>query len=58
LRLDDVGAFYSTIIASGIPEKTTGWPRAHPPTIEPWGGLVGALIDIDGSLLRLVQEQL
>jgi uncharacterized glyoxalase superfamily protein PhnB len=28
----------------------------HPPKREPWGGLVGALIDPDGNLLRLIQE--
>lgn len=55
LRLDDVDAFYADLVAAGIPEKTTGWPRLHRPRREPWGGLVGALIDPDGSLLRLIQ---
>lgn len=26
------------------------------PTRQDWGGLVGALIDLDGSLLRIIQE--
>lgn len=56
LRLDDVEGFYAALIAAGIPEKTTGWPRLHRPKREAWGGLVGALIDPDGSLLRLIQE--
>ncbi len=56
LRLDDVEAFYAVLVAAGIPEATTGWPRLHPPKREAWGGLVGALIDPDGSLLRLIQE--
>ena len=56
LRLDDVGGFYAVLFAAGIPEANTGFPRLHPPKREPWGGLVGALIDPDGNLLRLIQE--
>lgn len=56
LRLDDVGAFYAVLQAAGLPEATTGFPRIHRPKREAWGGLVGALIDPDGSLLRLIQE--
>lgn len=56
LRLDDVGAFYAVLVAAGIPESDAGWPRLHRPMRESWGGLVGALIDPDGSLLRLIQE--
>ena len=56
LRLDDVTAFYAALVAAGIPEADTGFPRLHPPKREAWGGLVGALIDPDGSLLRLIQE--
>ena len=56
LRLDDVGAFYARLVGAGIPETSTGWPRLHAPKREPWGGLVGALIDPDGTLLRLIQE--
>ena len=56
LRLDDVEGFYRALVAAGIPEQTTGWPRLHRPRREAWGGLVGALIDPDGSLLRLIQE--
>lgn len=55
LRLDDVGAFFDTLLSAGVPEASTGWPRAHRPRREAWGGLAGALIDPDGSLLRLIQ---
>lgn len=54
-RLADVGAFFGEVLAAGIPEQTTGWPRAHRPKREAWGGTVGALIDPDGSLIRLIQ---
>ncbi|RQR74413.1 MULTISPECIES: bleomycin resistance protein [unclassified Burkholderia] len=54
-RLADVGAFFDEVLAAGIPEQTTGWPRVHRPKREAWGGTVGALIDPDGSLIRLIQ---
>lgn len=54
-RMADVAAFFEIVLAAGIPETTTGWPRAHRPTRAAWGGLVGALIDPDGSLIHLVQ---
>ena len=55
LRLDDVDGFYAVALAAGIPEQTTGFPRLHPPV--PQHGLrIGALLDPDGSLLRLIQN--
>ena len=56
LRLDDVNSFFEDILRSGVPEQVIGWPRAHRPKQQAWGGQVGALIDPDGTLLRLVQE--
>lgn len=56
LRLADVDAFYAVCVAAGVPDQRTGWPRLHPPVRESWGGRVGALIDPDGTLLRLVEE--
>jgi catechol 2,3-dioxygenase-like lactoylglutathione lyase family enzyme len=56
LRLDDVHSFFEEVLAAGVPETDTGFPRAHRPKLEEWGGQVGALIDLDGTLLRLVQE--
>ena len=54
-RMSDVGAFFEVLSSAGVPETTRGWPRVHRPKREPWGGIVGALIDPDGSLIRLVQ---
>jgi hypothetical protein len=56
LRLDDLDAFYATCKAAGIAEGARGWPRLHPPRTEAWGGRVGALVDPDCSLLRLIQN--
>ncbi len=56
LRLDDLDAFYAACRAAHVPERTTGWPRLHPPKLEPWGGRVGALVDPDCTLFRLIQN--
>lgn len=56
LRLDDVDAFHALCLQAGLPEQTTGWPRVHAPTAEASGLRIGALLDPDGSLLRLVQN--
>ncbi|CAA9496177.1 MAG: Bleomycin resistance protein [uncultured Sphingomonas sp.] len=54
-RMQNVNDFFEAVLASGVPEQAVGWPRAHRPKREDWGGLVGAVIDPDGSLIRLVQ---
>jgi uncharacterized glyoxalase superfamily protein PhnB len=56
LRLDDLDAFYAVCKAAGLDETSKGHPRLHPPQVEWWGGRVGALIDPDGTLLRLIQN--
>jgi hypothetical protein len=56
LRLDDVDAFYAKCLAAGVPEQPKGWPRLQAPKLEPWGGRVGALIDPDCTLVRLIQN--
>jgi catechol 2,3-dioxygenase-like lactoylglutathione lyase family enzyme len=56
LRLDDLDAFYAICKDAGIPEGYKGHPRLHPPRIESWGGRIGALIDPDGTLVRLIQN--
>ena len=38
----------------GLPEAK-GQPRLHPPKLEAWGGRVGALVDPDGTLIRLIR---
>ena len=56
LRLDDLDDFYAACKAAGLPESDAGQPRLHPPRVEHWGGRVGALIDCDGTLVRLIQN--
>ncbi len=56
LRLDDLDGFYGECVRAGIPESTTGFPRLRPPHLEGSGLRIGALLDPDGSLLRLIQN--
>lgn len=55
LRLDDLDAFYAVAQAAGIVEQSTGFPRLQPAR-EQNGLRIGALLDPDGSLLRLIQN--
>jgi catechol 2,3-dioxygenase-like lactoylglutathione lyase family enzyme len=54
LRLDDADGFMAQCLAAGIPDARMGWPRIHPLKREDWGGRVGALIDPDGTLVRVI----
>lgn len=55
LRVDDLDALYAVCRATGLPETTVGQPRLHPPVQWDWGRMA-ALIDADGTLLRLIQN--
>jgi catechol 2,3-dioxygenase-like lactoylglutathione lyase family enzyme len=55
LRLDDLDAFFAACEAAGIAQAPSGFPRLHAPS-EQSGLRIGALIDADGSLLRLIQN--
>ncbi len=57
LRLDDLDGFYALCKAAGIPEARRGFPRLHPPQVEEWGGTMAALVDPDGTLVRLIQNE-
>ncbi len=56
LRLDDLAGFYRACIEAGLPETGCGHPRLHPPRLEESGLTIAALIDADGTLLRLIQN--
>lgn len=57
LRLDDLAAFYWVCVAAGIPATCGGQPRLQPPRKEASGLTIAYLVDLDGTLLRLVQNQ-
>ena len=56
LRVDDVRELYDVCVAAGIPEAAKGFPRLHPPEVQESGLRIGALVDPDGSLLRLIEN--
>ena len=43
-------------LTAEIPDTRSGWPRIHPPRREASGLDIAYLIDPDGTLLRLVQN--
>jgi catechol 2,3-dioxygenase-like lactoylglutathione lyase family enzyme len=57
LRLDDIDELYAAALAAGLPVTHRGWPRLHPPAVEDSGMRIGYLVDLDGNLLRLVQNR-
>jgi catechol 2,3-dioxygenase-like lactoylglutathione lyase family enzyme len=56
LRLDELERFYAACQASGLREAETGFPRIVPPKIESSGQRVAYLVDLDGSLVRMIQN--
>lgn len=56
LRLDDAEGFLQVCRGAGLAESTTGWPRIHPLRLESSGLRIGALVDPDGTLLRVIQN--
>lgn len=54
LRLDDVDEFFQACVDAGLPIATRGWPRLHRPKLEQSGLRIGALIDVDATLLRII----
>jgi hypothetical protein len=57
LRLDDLDPLYEACLAAGVPVTNRGWPRLHAPKVEDSGLRIGALVDPDCSLLRLIANR-
>jgi len=56
LRFDDLDAMVAQVRASDVPNTRVGIPRFHPPALDPSGLTIAYLIDPDGTLLRLIQN--
>lgn len=56
LRLDELTRFYDACKATGLREAQTGIPRLAPPRVESSGPLIAYMVDLDGSLIRLIQN--
>lgn len=56
LRLDDLGTMMAQVETSGVPDARRGIPRYHPPAPDHSGLTIAYLVDPDGTLLRLIQN--
>jgi len=56
LRLDELERFYSVCKLAGLLEKPSGYPRLQPPAVERSGLRIAYMVDLDGTLLRLIQN--
>lgn len=56
LRLDELERFYSACKSAGLLEKDAGLPRLRPPQLERSGLRIAYMVDLDGSLIRLIQN--
>jgi catechol 2,3-dioxygenase-like lactoylglutathione lyase family enzyme len=56
LRLDELARFYDVCKAAGLLEKPTGIPRIVPARVETSGLRIAYMVDLDGSLVRLIQN--
>ncbi len=57
IRLDNLPAMMAQLDASDIPLKNRGIPRYHAAKKEASGLVIGYLNDLDGSLIRLIQNE-
>ena len=56
LRVDDLDALYNAFKEAGLPEDCWSIPRLTAPEVEPHGMRIFALVDLDGSLLRCIDN--
>lgn len=57
VRVDDIDELYQQIEGAGVVAKSVGSPRLHPVLPQPWGLRAGALIDLDGTQLTLIENR-
>jgi len=56
IRLDDLASMVQQLEASEVPEGGTGIPRFHRSKTQASGLTIAYLVDPDGSLIRLIQN--
>ena len=57
VRVDDLDGLYAAFQSAGLPSDCASVPRLTPPVIEDHGMRIFALIDLNGSLLRCIDNQ-
>jgi len=56
LRLDELERFYTVCKDAGLREAQTGTPRIVPARVEASGLRIAYMVDLDGSLVRMIQN--
>ncbi len=56
IRVDDLDRLYADFQAAELPTSDRSIPRLTPPQTEPSGLRMFALVDIDGSLIRCIDN--
>lgn len=56
IRLDDLAPMMDQIRSSDIQRADKGTPRFHEPRLEASGLVIAYMVDIDGTLVRLIQN--
>ena len=57
VRVDDLDALYASFLKASLPNNLTSIPRMNPPRTESFGLRFFGLIDLDGSLLRCIDNR-
>jgi len=56
-RVDDLDALYAAFAGANLPKDCWSIPRIDEPKVMPWGMRMFHLVDLDGSLLRCIDNQ-
>lgn len=56
LRVDDLDALHEEFVRAGILLSVTGIPRLTPIEPQAWDARAAFLIDLDGTMLRLIEN--
>ncbi|MEQ8411452.1 MAG: bleomycin resistance protein [Erythrobacter sp.] len=56
IRLDDLAAMVTLLEASDVPRAGRGIPRFHAPKTEASGLTIAYMVDKDGTLIRLIEN--
>ncbi len=56
VRVGDLDALYAAFQTAGLPDDCFSMPRLTPPVVEEHGMRIFALVDLNGSLLRCIDN--
>lgn len=56
IRVDDLDALYAEFLKASLPTASSSIPRISPPRTEPFGLRFFSVVDLDGSLLRCIDN--